>query len=110
MPTVPTTPRELAFSGPQVSPTYLLMAAATMHEQGRLFEPQEPRNEMDYSILENKTGKEFSDTIKWFDDFVKDKPELQRGWEDRRKREIEQHRPDNELPTPRSKPISTGIA
>jgi len=28
---------------PKVDPTYLAMAAAIMHEQGRLFEPEQPK-------------------------------------------------------------------
>ena len=45
MPTVPYTDNVVPIAGqpqaPQIDPKYLLMAAATMHEQGRLFEPPE---------------------------------------------------------------------
>lgn len=44
MPTVPGKPGQvIPFPAQQkIDPTYLLMAAATMHEQGRLFEPTPP--------------------------------------------------------------------
>lgn len=43
MPTVPGQPSQvIPFPAQQkIDPTYLLMAAATMHEQGRLFEPNQ---------------------------------------------------------------------
>lgn len=40
MPTVPSTPAPASPSGERIDPIYLAMAAAGMHEQGRLFEQE----------------------------------------------------------------------
>ena len=46
MPMVPYTDNVVPMQGqqkaPEIEPRFLLMAAATMHEQGRLFEPAQP--------------------------------------------------------------------
>jgi hypothetical protein len=62
--------------------------------------PEKPiRDEGEYSVIEEKYGPEVSDTVKFFDNHVKENPEYAPGWERLRKDFLKSPTTEEDLPT-----------